>query len=158
MLLAIYLNDHLAGSTAGRELARRTAQSNRQTAYGPYLGELSREIDEDRDSLLRIMRSLDVRIDPAKVWLGWLAEKAGRLKFNGRLREYSPMSRVVELEALALGVSGKRAGWRTLSLVQTTLPALEAFDLDALQQRAEAQLTHLEEHRRSAVAEAFPDP
>jgi hypothetical protein len=33
MLLATYLNDHLAGATAARELARRAASSNRDSGY-----------------------------------------------------------------------------------------------------------------------------
>jgi hypothetical protein len=157
-LLAIYLNDHFAGATAGRDLARRTARSNRETSHGPFLLQLSQEIDEDRQSLQRIMEALEVRVDPVKVGAAWLGEKLSRLKLNGRLREYSPMSRVVELEGLAIGVSGKGAGWRTLKVLRTELAALEAFDLDELERRADAQLEQLEEHRLAAVAEAFPDP
>jgi hypothetical protein len=41
MLLAIYLNDHLAGATVGRDLSRRAAASNRYTSYGPSLDYLS---------------------------------------------------------------------------------------------------------------------
>jgi hypothetical protein len=37
MLLAIYPNDHLAGATAGRELARPAAASDRGSSYGPCL-------------------------------------------------------------------------------------------------------------------------
>ena len=158
MLLAIYLNDHLAGATVGRELARRTAASNRLTSHGPVLTELAREISEDRESLLRIMAALDVRVDTVKVWLAWLGEKLGRLKLNGQLRGYSPMSRVVELEGLTLGVTGKRAGWQTLKLLQPQLPALESFDLDELERRADDQLHRLEARRREAVDTAFPDP
>ena len=35
--LAIYLNDHLAGSTAGVELARRTAHENDGSELGAFL-------------------------------------------------------------------------------------------------------------------------
>ena len=41
--------------------------------------------------------------------VAWVGEKIGRLKLNGQLRGYSPLSRVLELEALAVGVSGS---WR----------------------------------------------
>lgn len=157
MLLGIYLNDHLAGATIGRELARRSEQSNRGSSFGPFLAELAREIDEDRRTLLGIMAALDVGVDSLKVGAAWLGEKAGRLKLNGRLRGYSPMSRVVELEGLALGVAGKRAGWRTLKLLAPQLPALAPFDLDELERRADGQLERLEMRRREAVAAAFPD-
>ena len=153
MLLAIYLNDHLAGATGGTELARRSADANRGSSYGPFLTQLALEIDEDRRSLQDIMKALGVRRDPLKVGGGWAAEKVARLKPNGQLRGYSPLSRVVELEALSLAVTGKLAGWRTLSRLQ--LIALASFDLDALEQRAEAQFVELEGHRGRATAEAF---
>jgi hypothetical protein len=153
MLLAIYLNDHLAGATGGTELARRSAAANQGSSYGPFLTQLAHEIDEDRHSLLAIMKALGVRRDPLKVGGGWAAEKVARLKPNGQLRGYSPLSRVVELEALGLAVTGKRAGWRTLEGLQ--LGALARFDLDALGERAEAQFAELEGHRRRATAEAF---
>jgi hypothetical protein len=35
--LSIYLNDHLAGSAAGVELARRALSNNRGTPFGGFL-------------------------------------------------------------------------------------------------------------------------
>ena len=43
-----------------------------------------------------------------------LGERLGRLKLNGRLRGYSPLSRLDELELLQIGVVGKRRLWRAL--------------------------------------------
>ena len=51
-LLGIYLNDHLAGSTSGLELVRRTARARADTAAGPPLRQLASEIAEDRRTLL----------------------------------------------------------------------------------------------------------
>jgi hypothetical protein len=154
LLLAIYLNDHLAGATAGRDLARRAASSNRTSEYGPFLSELAVEIDRDRESLLAIMRALDVRVDRLKVAAGWSAEKLARLKPNGRLTGYSPLSRLIELEALALGVHGKLALWRSLDEVTGPGRAGDQ-DLAGLQRRAAAQLEQIEGHRRRAAAEAL---
>ena len=113
--LSTYLNDHLAGSTAGVKLARRAAESNEGMSYGPVLATLAAEIQEDRQSLLDVMERLSVGQDRLKLALAWGAEKAGRLKLNGELRGYSPLSRLEELEALSLGVEGKLGLWRTLS-------------------------------------------
>jgi len=157
VLLAIYLNDHLAGATAGRDLARRAARSNRGSEYGPALAGLAAEIDRDRESLLAIMRALDVSVDRFKVALGWGAEKLGRLKPNGRLTGYSPLSRLIELEALALGVHGKLALWRSLEEATGPGPVGDQ-DLNELQRRAAAQLEQIETHRRRAAAEALADP
>jgi hypothetical protein len=155
VLLAIYLNDHLAGATAGRELVRRAASSNRGSSYGPFLEDLAVQIEEDRESLLEIMRALGVGIDRLKLIGGWAAEKAGRLKLNGRLRGYSPLSRVVELEMLALGVHGKLALWLALRELEAGEPRLADSDLANLIQRAELQREGLEAHRLRAVAEAL---
>jgi len=153
VLLATYLNDHLAAATAARELTRRAAGSNRNSSYGGLLQALADEIEQDRETLLSIMRALVVGVDHLKVIGGWSAEKLGRLKLNGRVLGYSPLSRVVELEALLVGVHGKRALWR--SLQQLKRAPLATFDLDALIARAEHQLGELERLRLKAVVEAL---
>jgi hypothetical protein len=154
-LLAIYLNDHLAGATAGQELARRAAGNNRGSDYGTFLERLAEEIAEDRESLLEIMQALDVGVDRLKVLGGWGVEKLGRLKLNGSLLGYSPLSRLVELEGLALGVRGKLALWRSLD--ELNLEQLELADADLLMliERAERQLDEIEVERLRAAAEAF---
>ena len=156
MRLAIYLNDHLAGATAARELARRSASSNRKSSYGPFLEALAQEIEEDRASLIEIMRALGVKVDNAKVLGGWTAEKLGRFKLNGSLVSYSPLSRLVELEVLSLGVHGKLALWRALELLEPDEPRLAGSELGALIARAETQLRGLEEQRVAAAAQALP--
>jgi hypothetical protein len=154
-LLGIYLNDHLAGSTAGIELVRRACSQNQGTDYGRFLAKLTMEIDEDRAAFVEIMDRLGIRRDPAKVAGGWVLEKMGRLKLNGQLRGYSPLSRLVELEGLALGVTGKLAGWKVLRLLADGEPALDAAALEGLIERAEQQQRGLEEHRLLATREAF---
>ena len=110
---------------AGVELAKRAANNSRDNAeFGPALAALASEIDEDRDSLKRIMDRLDVSEDRIKASIFWLGEKVGRLKPNGELLQFSPLSRVVELEGLITGVSGKLSLWRTLlELAERDRPA-----------------------------------
>ncbi|HWF31593.1 MAG TPA: hypothetical protein VG188_03440 [Solirubrobacteraceae bacterium] len=155
MLLATYLNDHLAGATAGRELARRSAASNRGSALGQFLAELAQEVDEDRDALLALMGELQIGADRVKVLGGWAIEKLGRLKPNGRLLSYSPLSRLLELEGLILGVRGKLALWHALQTIEADEPALASADLGSLARRAERQLEELDRHRRAVVPEAL---
>jgi hypothetical protein len=155
MLLGIYLNDHLAGATIGRELARRTAVSNRAWVYGEFLSHLADEVEANRLALLKAMRALGVGVDRLKVAAGWAAEKAGRLKLNGRLLGYSPLSRVLELEALALGLQGQLAMWRTLLELAAGEHRLDVSELEALIVRVQAQLEGVEDQRRLAAAEAF---
>jgi hypothetical protein len=154
-LLPIYLNDHLAGSTAALELARRLVRSNSRNEYGPDLARLAAEIEQDRKSLESIMSDLDVSADRVKVAFGWAAEKLGRLKLNGRLLSYSPLSRVMELEVLTIGVAGKLALWRALRQITVTEPRLDRSDLERLIERAAGQSQELEALRERAVADAF---
>ncbi|MBN1529737.1 MAG: hypothetical protein JW895_11785 [Thermoleophilaceae bacterium] len=154
-LLSIYLNDHLAGSTAGAELARRAAGSNEGTEYGTFLSTLAGEIQEDRESLQDIMRRLEFGEDIPKKVAAWTAEKVGRLKPNGQLRGYSPLSRVVELEGLALGITGKLALWKALLELVDEEPRLKAAELKRLRERAERQQRDVEERRLRAVSETF---
>ena len=154
-LLGIYLNDHLTGATGGLELFRRAAGAHRETEAGPVLERLTAEVEADRDTLLGIMRALGVPVRHYKVIGGWAAEKAGRLKLNGRLLTRSPMSSVVELEGLHLGVLGKAAGWRLLRTLADTDPRLDAVELDRLIERAQRQAEEIDALRLQAGAEAF---
>jgi hypothetical protein len=152
-LLAIYLNDHLAGATGGLELAKRAAGSNRGTELGEFLERLRDEVEQDRASLVEAMRRLEIGRDRAKIAAGWAAEKAGRLKLNGRLIGYSPLSRVVELEALTLAVAGKLACWRALDALGDA--RLRDIGLPALIERGERQREELERFRLDAAREAL---
>jgi hypothetical protein len=156
--LPIYLNDHYAGSTLGVELAKRAAKNNDGNAeFGPALATLASEIDEDRDALKRIMDRLDVSEDRIKASIFWLGEKVGRLKPNGELLQFSPLSRVVELEGLITGVGGKLSLWRTLLELAEREDRLDAGELEVLAGRAEDQLLRLHALRGAAGLIAFLD-
>ncbi|MEV5438877.1 hypothetical protein AB0K80_23115 [Streptomyces sp. NPDC052682] len=154
-LLGIYLNDHLAGATAGAERARHMARSYRGSDLGAAMDPIAAEIAEDRASLARIMRRLGVPLRQYKVYAGRVAELAGRLKSNGRLVRRSPLSPMLELEALRLGVEGKTALWQTLRRLADDDERLDARMLDELLERARRQQNTLEELRRRQIGEAF---
>jgi hypothetical protein len=152
-LLKTYLQDHHAGATAGLELARRTAGANEENEFGPELSRIAEEIAEDRAALEQVMERLEVKPSKLKDAGGWTAEKLGRLKPNNRLLGYSPLSRVLELEGLVIGVTGKQALWEAL---QTALgETLDGISFPQLSERAADQRSRLETLRRSAAAEAF---
>lgn len=81
----------------------------------------------------------------------WIAEKAGRLKFNGRLLARSPLSDLEELEMLRLSVEGKAAGWRTLRTLAGMDTRLDPGRLDELIARAGQQADLLEGLRIAAA-------
>lgn len=153
-LLAIYLNDHLAGATLGVELARRLRGSNdKDPEFGPALAEICAEIETDRETLKAAMGQLGVGQSKLKPLAAVLGERLGRLKPNGRLRGYSPLSRLDELELLQIGVAGKRRLWRALE--HTRAGELSGFELGALAERATEQLRRLEALHLKAAALAL---
>lgn len=154
-LLEIYLADHAAAATAGAALARRAAQNNATNEYGQFLGRLSAAIEQDRHSLQRIIAQLGFHESRSKEALAWIAEKAGRLKLNGRFRQYSPLSRVLELEALSVGIAGKLALWESLQARADLGGRLAGSDLGVLADRARQQREEVETHRLQAAREAF---
>ena len=135
-VLEIYLNDHLGGATMGVELFRRASRSA-QGSVKMQLQELTTEVERDRESLRTLMGTLAVPVHRYKVLGGWVLEKAARLKPNGRLLRRSPLSDLIELEGLLLGVQGKAAGFRTLRRLADTDTRLQASNLDELIARAE---------------------
>jgi hypothetical protein len=153
--LRIYLNDHAAGALAAVELARRCRASNERTPLGMYLASLIEEIEADRSVLHDVMDRVGARRDRAKLAIGWLAEKVGRLKPNGRIFGYSDLSRLEELEGLCLGVEGKAALWRSLHALSEADERLGGLDFQPLIRRATRQRTALERHRRAAAAAAL---
>ena len=154
-LLSIYLNDHLAGAEAGFELAKRALSNNQGTAYGTFLAELVRDIEEDKATLAELMDNLGIAQDRVKQTAAWVAERIGRLKLNGQLTGYSPLSRLIELEGLRLGVEGKLCLWKTLSDIANQDSRLAVADFEELIRRAQNQIDGLEKHRQDAGIEAL---
>ncbi len=146
-LLGIYLNDHLMGATGGLELFKRAAASQ------PELEPLRQEVEQDRDALLDLMRRTGTSVDRVKTTAGWVGEKLGRLKLNGHVLTRSPLSDLIELEGLTLGVQGKLSGWRLLKAIGD--PRLPDDVLDDLIARAERQVEQLDALRLSRGTEVL---
>jgi hypothetical protein len=151
-LLGIYLNDHLAGSVVGSRLARRIAKHNQGNHYGSEASRLAEEIEQDKGALEGLMERLGVRKKRTRLAVAALAETAGRLKPNGRLVGYSPLSRVIELEALTIGITGKLELWQSL---KATGERMAGVDPDQLIERADDQRNRVQDLHAQAAREAF---
>ncbi len=154
--LSIYLNDHLAGSVVGSRLARRIAKKNRGNDYGAQVSKIADEIEEDQRQLQEVMERTGVRTKRPRLALAWLAEKGMRLKPNGTLVGYSPLSRVLDLEGLTMGITGKLELWRSLEASRSG-SELPGIDLARLIERAEGQRDRVEDLRIRAAREALGD-
>src|SRR5690349_17051443 len=113
-LLGIYVNDHRAASAAAISLAKRCQRENAGSPLGDVLASLVPDIEEDAATLNQVAEVLGARSDPVKVGAARAGEVLSRLKLNGQLRGYSPLSRLIEIETLLMGIEGKRLLWRAL--------------------------------------------
>lgn len=155
--LTVYLNDHLAGAAFGRERVRAAAGANRSTEFGEPLARLAAQIEADRHELLSIVQELGRGRDPLREAGGWLGERLLRLRPNGRMIGYSPLSRLQDLEALEAGVEAKLALWRALRALAPDEPRLDEQRLDRLLARAQRQRRELTRLHKRAAAVAFAD-
>jgi hypothetical protein len=154
-MLAIYLRHHLAASKGGLDLFERSARNQSSPEARRELGVLADEVAQDRQRLAAILRRLDIpRPRVAEMFVS-VAETVGRLKPNGTLIRRSPLSDVVELEALSVAVEAKRLGWVTLRVVGERDGRFDTADLDDLIRRAADQQDRLEDLRRQAAASAL---
>jgi len=153
--LANYLNDHLAGATAGLDLARRLARDNQDNAYGDELAEIAGEIAADRAALEAVMDRLDTGRDHLRLLAAWGVGTARRaLPLPWPLDRYAP-GVLEELEALILGVTGKLSLWVALGETLGADPRLTGIDFADLAGRAGEQLERLGALRTQAAAETF---
>ncbi|MFF2147007.1 hypothetical protein [Kitasatospora sp. NPDC058190] len=157
--LHIYLNDHLTGAFGGAALADRMARTHPDSGRADDLRRLARDIEQDRDDLVRIMNRLGVPVRRYRTWLGLAGERLGRFKPNGTVVRRAPLSDLIELETLRTGVEGKSAVWRALRAIANTDERLDPAELDRLSQRAAEQARTLNGwHQAVSTAVLSPSP
>jgi hypothetical protein len=154
-LLGVYLNEHLAGSAAGTELAEKLRDNNQGTELGTTMAALHRDIEQDRAALEELMARLEVEQHPVKEAAGWLLERLSRLRLNPALTGSAELTRLLETEALSLGIEGKLLIWLALKEAAAGDRRLAGTDFDRLIERARGQRRTLEPHRLAAAVESF---
>lgn len=152
-----YLQHHWAGSTAGVALFRRVAGTHGIAEVAVAVGELAEEVTEERETQRRIMHDVGTRPSTLGTVAARVGAELGRLKPNGRILTRSPLTDLVEIEALRIAVFGKRSGWQVLRAVADDDPRLDAALLDDLVGRSDRQLEtlgrlHLTTARRRIVS------
>ncbi len=153
--LRIFLRDHLALVHGGISLVRRALGPNRDNAVGRLLAPLHLELLEDGALLRDVGHAVGVTPSPVKMFGAWMAERAGRLKLNGRLRGYSPLSRVVELEGLVLLCAARESMWRILERHARLDPRLDVVNYPLRADFAARRRADLERKLIDASLEAF---
>ena len=149
--IATYLNDHLAGATGAVELLEHLEKEHAGTEVGRLSAELHAEVEADRQALKSIMERLQVSQSRTRKAAAWLGEKAAELKLRlddpagGSLRLFE------SLEALSLGIEGKKSLWRALAATAEEAPDLKVADYQDLIRRAEDQRGRVEAARLEAA-------
>ncbi|MDX2357631.1 hypothetical protein [Dietzia sp. PP-33] len=144
-LLHTYMQDHHAGAAAGVDLFRRVAADHEDPETRAVVSRIGDETEEDLRTQEELMTLAGTSPSMLKDLPARAAEKLGQLKPNRRFAERSPLSDLLELEALTIAVRGKELGFR--ALLDIGDPRLPRPTLEALVQRAVEHGEQLEKLR-----------
>ncbi|MEY2601199.1 MAG: hypothetical protein QOJ36_518 [Verrucomicrobiota bacterium] len=156
--LAVYLNDHLAGSVAAIELLDHLIKEQTDQPLEKFLVDLREDIERDQKVLRDLIRKLDLGESAVRKAGAWITEKLGRAKFAGIGEQFSDLGLMQALEGLALGIKGKELLWRALQTVEANLSQLQGIDLKRLGLRAREQFERVEKERLHLAREALATP
>ncbi|HEV7681518.1 MAG TPA: hypothetical protein VGO68_05315 [Pyrinomonadaceae bacterium] len=153
--IATYLNDHLAGSVVALELLDSLEAAHAESELGAFFKQLHADIAADQDELQNLMQHLDIAESRTRKASAWLTEKLTELKLrfddpkDGSLRLFE------SLEALSLGIEGKRSLWIALMAAARESSPLRILDYKRLTQRAQEQRARVETQRIETAKKAL---
>ena len=151
--LAVYLHDHLAGSSFAVELLEKLATEFRGTASGDIASELLEQVEIDVGTLKQLIANAGETTPDLYDALGWIAERVSRIK----LKHDDPtgIGAFEAFETISLGILGKRALWEALKVRQEIDTLLAGFDFPGLIERAEQQFAKANHYRLKLIPAAL---
>ena len=153
--LTEYLNDHLAGSVGAIALIEHQIQKRPEDPVTVSLKRLLPDIEEDQACLEALVTGLGAQRSRVKSVGAWLSEKVSRLKLDAGPNAADSLGTLEALEALVLGIHGKRALWRLMETVYSEDARFGDIDFGALARRAEEQHDRVEGLRLEVAALTF---
>jgi len=147
--LAIYLNDHLAGSLTAVEILEHLEIEASDSMSD--LAALKADIEADRQQLKVLMDRLGITESRVRKLTNWIAEQVTEAKFEADDESRGTLRRLERLEALGIGIDGKSALWRALNAAVEVAPDLRGIDYEHLAQRAQEQRARVEILRLQAA-------
>ena len=152
--LHVYLNDHLAGATAGVELVKEAAERH-DGELGEFFTQLADEITGDFNTLTSLMDQMDAHASGAKEVLAKAGSVVSEAKFSGESMDDPTFGTFLTLETLSIGVEGKLCMWKALKTVEGDVPELASANIDTLIERAQSQRDKLESKRLELAGSAL---
>jgi hypothetical protein len=153
--LATYLNDHLAGSVVALQMLQHLKAAHAGTPLEPFLTQIHDEIVADRQQLEGLMQRLDIKQSIPRKVMAWLTEKMTELKLRVDDPGTGSLKLFEALEAVSLGIEGKRSLWRALQAASERTPQLRGVDYRHLEARALDQRERMETVRLEAAKAAL---
>jgi hypothetical protein len=150
--LIAYLRDHLGGADMAIRVVHRLGSANRGPEDGTLLRRLAKEFDEDHSVVRTLLTQLGASGRSVKRAAGFASGAVLSVPAGG---EPGDLSLLRTLEALAIGVQGKRCMWRALQSLRTGPPTVGGMDFVELEAKAVRQWEAIEGRRRALVARTF---
>jgi hypothetical protein len=153
--LTTYLNDHHAGSVGALELLDHLIETFKTKPLAQFFEDLRSDIEADKQTLKDLIDKIGAEESSAKKAGAWLAEKFSRAKIRVSDSEEDQLGPLQALEALVLGISGKRALWAALAAAAENVSQLRGFDYARLEHRAIEQCDRVEAKRLEIARSVF---
>jgi hypothetical protein len=113
-----------------------------------FFRDLREDVRVDQEKLEGLIAKLGLDESAVQKAGGWLMEKLSRPKID---EEESGLG----LEALVLGITGKRSLWRTLQAASRAVPEVARLDYSGLEKRAIEQCERVEARRLEIARGVF---
>jgi hypothetical protein len=155
--LGDYLNDHLAGSVGAVELLDRMVEACAGKPLERFFRDLRDDVHQDQEQLRALMQKLGVTESTVRKSGAWMAEKLTRPKIDPGDGSKEETGVFLALEALVLGITGKRSLWRALQAASRTMPALARLDYSGLEKRSIEQCERVEARRLEIARAVFKE-
>ncbi len=150
--LIAYLRDHLGGSDVAIRVVHRLCSTYAGTEDGRLFGRLSKELEEDRSVVKALLQRLGASERSMKRVAGHASGAVLSVAAGG---EPGDLSLLRTLEALSIGVQGKRCLWTALQNLRPAPSTVHGMDFVELEAKAVRQWEAIEERRRGLVARTF---
>ena len=149
---ATYLRDHLAGADAAIQMVQQLSDAYRGSPEGTLFSSLYEQFREDRGVVEAILGDLGATSRSVKRLAGRATGSALKVVAGGAPGDLSLFR---TLEALAIGVQGKRCLWRAAQALGALPRPPGRRSLVELEADAVSQWEAIERHRRSLASRTF---